>query len=142
MRNILIIVMVAALVFAIGSAVYAFGPGGGMHYFADPNVDIAKVKKFQKETAGLRDELVVKKLEVRQEYGKEKPNLDRIAALKKEIIDLHTKIQKSAEANGLPAYGVKHKMAGRGMKNGKTGHGIMGKGMMQGNCPMSPQTNN
>jgi cell division protein YceG involved in septum cleavage len=134
MKNIIIVMMVAALVFAIGSAVYAFGNGDGMHYFADQKVDIDKVKKFQKETSTLRDELIVKKLEVRQEYSKEKPDLDRIATLKKGIIDLHTKIQKSAEANGLPAYG-----AGHGMKGRKMGHGIMGKGMMQGNCPMLSQ---
>lgn len=134
MKNIVIMVMTAALVFAIGSAVYAFGHGDGMNYLADSKVDIDKVKKFQKETLNLRDDLIVKKLEVRQEYSKEKPNLDRIATLKKEIIDLHTKIQKSAEANGLPAYG-----AGHGMKGGKMGRGIMGKGMMQGNCPMLSQ---
>lgn len=139
MKKIVIIAMVAALVLATGSAVYAFGPG---KHFGNANVDIEKVKKFQKETLSTRDNLMIKKLEVHQEYSKEKPNLDRIATLKKEIIDLRTKIQKSAEANGLPAYGKGYKTAGRGMKGGKTGHGIMGKGMMQGNCPMAPQTNN
>lgn len=136
MKKFLIIGIAAALALTIGSAVYAFGHGGGMHYFADPNIDVEKVKKFQKETLNLRDELVVKKLEVRKEYSKEKPNLDRVAALKKEIIDLHTKIQKSAEANGLPAYGRGYKA---GMKGNRTSHGIMGKGMMQGTCPMISQ---
>lgn len=105
MKRLILIALAAILILGIGATVYARGPWahGGWDCWDMNGVDIEKVKKFQKETLNLRDELHIKKLELRQEYDKEKPDLDRIAQLRKEIIDLQTRIQKIASRYGLPA---------------------------------------
>lgn len=114
----------------IGGAVYAHGPWGhGMGYGTDANVE--NVKKFQKETLSLRDELLTRRLELQKEYSKPQPDYNRIGTLRKEIVDIQTKIQAAADKYGLPAwgdgYGMGHRMMGRGM---------MGHGMMMDMCPM------
>ena len=110
--------------------------GGGAGYGAATGkpVDVTAFKAFQKETLPLRDEMMVKRVELRNESLKEKPDQNRIATLQKEMIDLRAKIRTAAE-NGLPAAGF-----GRGMGGGR-GHG-MGRGMGGqggsrglGNCP-------
>ena len=53
--------------------------------------------KFQKETLSLRDELITKRLELSQEYDKDTPDTDRIGQLRKDMIDIQTKIQKVAD---------------------------------------------
>lgn len=107
MKRVILITLSVLLILGLGASVYARGPWGygGWDYSDMSGVDIEKVKKFQKETLSLRDELHIKKLELRQEYDKEKPDLDRIAQLRKEIIDLQTRIQKIASSYGLPAMG-------------------------------------
>lgn len=115
-------VVVALLV--VGGAVYAHGPWGySMGYGAGVNVE--NVKKFQKETLSLRDELITKRLELQNEYSKPQPDYDRIGTLRKEIVDIQTKIQASADKYGVPALG-----SGYGMR-----HGMMGRGMMGDACP-------
>jgi zinc resistance-associated protein len=89
------------------------GMGHGMGY--GTTTDIESLKKFQKETVNLREEIMTKRFEIRSEYGKEKPDKKHIADLKKEIIDLQTKVQEIAEK-----YGIEKPM----------GHGMKGKGMM------------
>ena len=91
-----------------------YGPRSGA---AVQTTDINALKAFQKETLPLRDEMMVKRAEIRNEYAQAKPNLERIATLQKEMIDLRTKIQVAAEKNGLPAWGP-----GAGMGRG-TGFG-------------------
>lgn len=112
-----------------------YGMGPGMMYGAGPGagkaVDIEKFKQFQKETSGLRDDMHLKMLELRNEFTKEKPDEDRISTLQKELIDLRTKIHKAADKAGIEGMG-----RGRGGKRG-WGRG-MGPGMMgggPGNCP-------
>ncbi len=121
MKRSILIALTAILILAVGATVYARGPWGygGWDYMDMSGVDIEKVKKFQKETLSLRDELHIKKLELGQEYNKEKPDLDRIAQLRKEIIDLQTRIQKIASSYGLPTVGP-------------GGCGRMGRGSMMG----------
>lgn len=121
MKRLTLIALAAILILGLGASVYARGPWGygGWDYRDMSEVDIEKVKKFQKETLSLRDELHIKKFELRQEYDKDKPDLDRIAQLKKEIIDLQTRIQKIASSYGLPAKGL-------------GGCGRMGRGPMMG----------
>jgi len=107
-----------------GGALYAHGPWGhGMGYGAGVNVE--NVKKFQKETLSLRDELITKRLELQNEYSKPQPDYDRIGTLRKEIVDIQTKIQAAADKYGVPAPG-----SGYGMR-----HGMMGRGMMGDACP-------
>jgi zinc resistance-associated protein len=113
-----------------------YGMGPGMMYGAGTGtakaVDIEKFKQFQKETAGLRDDMHLKMLELRNEFSKENPDESRIAALQKEMIDLRTKIHASAEKAGIErpgrGWGGKRGYGGRGM-----GYGMMGGG--PGNCP-------
>lgn len=115
------------------SAVYAMGPMGGHgmghstpaggNGTSATTTDIDAVKKFQKETLPLRDELVTKKLELQNEYSKATPDKGRIATLRKEIIDIELKIQEKADVAGLSSLGG---MMGSGMM----GHGTMGRGMM------------
>lgn len=125
MRRLILIALAAILILGIGATVYARGPWGygGWDCMDMSGADIEKVKKFQKETLSLRDELHIKKLELRQEYDKEKPDLDRIAQLRKEIIDLQTKIQKIASSYGLPAMGRGYGRMGRGPMMGPMGCG-------------------
>lgn len=79
---------------------------------AKGQVDVKAFRQFQKETLPLRDELMAKRLELRNEYAQANPNYDRIAGLQKEMIDLRTKIQTTAQKYNVPAG---HKwMAGKG----------------------------
>lgn len=133
-KRTLIAIVAVAIGLMMSGAVFAWWDGGyGMGYGTAVNVDT--VKKFQKETLSVRDELMTKQLELQTEYNKPNPDTNRIAALEKEIIDLRAKIQTTATKYGLTAGGY-----GRGMMMG--GGGMMGSGMMMGlgsgggYCPM------
>jgi len=115
------LIVVAGLLFS--SAVYAWWGGYGMGSGAGTNVET--MKKFQKETLSLRDELMTKQLELQNEYSKPVSDTNRIATLKKEIIDLQTKIQTVADKYGISGWGQ--------MGQGMMGPGMMGQGM--GMCP-------
>lgn len=117
-----------------------YGMGPGMMYGGsgtDKAVDVEKFKQFQKETSGLRDEMHLKMLELRNEYSKENPDENKIATLQKEMIDLRTKIHKAADKAGIEGMGRgrggKRGFGGRGMMGGGYGPGMMGGG--PGNCP-------
>lgn len=102
-------VMVAALVVAMGlslggMAYAAWGGGPGPGY--GNQTDVKALRSFQKETLPLRDELIVKRVEIQTEYAKQDPDQNRIATLQKEMIDLRTKIQDAARKHGLPGYGA------------------------------------
>ena len=122
----------------LGTTVFAqrgmgYGMGGGPGYGAGTGkpVDVTAFKAFQKETLPLRDEMMVKRVELRNEYLKEKPDQNRIATLQKEMIDLRAKIRTAAEKNGLPAFGLG--MGGRGYGMGGRGMGGHGGGRGPGN---------
>lgn len=123
--------------FLTGAAYAMFDGQGSGPCITATGADIETVKKFQKETLSLRDEIMTKKLELHGEYNKPTPDANRIATIQKEIIDLKAKIHEIANKHGI-------KMPiGQGMK----GHGMMGKGHgMTGNmkgmgssCPKSQQ---
>lgn len=117
-RAMTVVVMVAIALFA-STAVYAWWGGYGMGYGTGANVET--MKKFQKETLSLRDELMTKQLELQNEYGKSVPDTGRIVALKKEIIDLEAKIQGIADKYNMPS--------GSSMGRGMMGPAMMGRGM-------------
>lgn len=124
MKRSLIIALVVAAFVVIGGAVYAHGPWGhgmgyGMNFGGAVNVE--NMKGFQKETMALRDELITKRVELQNEYSKPQRDYERIGTLRKEIVELQTKIQAAAQKHGLPADGRVY--------------GMMGKGMMGHNCP-------
>ena len=82
--------------------------------------------KFQKETLSMRDELITKRLELNQEYDKETPDADRIAQLRKDMIDVQTKIQKVADKYDIS-------MGGQGRRGSRGGNG-RGNADCSGGC--------
>ncbi len=100
MKNVVVAAVIVAVAL-LGTAVYAarqgYGPGG--------QVDVNAFRQFQKETLPLRDEMMAKRLELRNEFAKENPDEAQVTKLRSEIADLRTKIQAAAEKNGLPAWG-------------------------------------
>jgi hypothetical protein len=121
-KAVLITAAVVLMVALVGTVAFAarggcWGPGGG-------KVDLNAFKQFQKETSPLRDEMMAKGVELRNEYAKEKPDKAAITKLRAEMGDIRTKIQAAAEKNGLPAWGK-----GRGTGSGSgEGRGFGGRG--------------
>lgn len=126
MKNITVIALALAVGLILASGAYAWWGGHGMGMGTGVNID--NMKKFQKETLSLRDEFMTKQMELQNEFNKPVSDINRIATLKKEIIDLQAKIQTVAEKYGLPAGGPMGGMVGGGM--------MMGSGMMMEMCPM------
>jgi hypothetical protein len=110
-----------------GTGYYGMGPGMMYGYgYGAGNVSPEKFKQFQKETASLRDKLAVKQVELNNEFTKDKPDTDRIAALQKDIVGLRTSIAKAADKAGLDT----DTDTSRGW--GRRGYYGMGPGMMYG----------
>ena len=130
MKKSAIIGLVIAVGLLIAGGVYAWWPGGGYGMGYGTSANVETMKKFQKETLSLRDDLMTKQLELQNEYNKPAPNTNRIATLQKEIIDLQAKIHTVAEK-----YGVSGPMGGH-MGGMMMGPGMMGQGMMMDMCPM------
>jgi len=78
------------------------GYGPGSH---GRGVNTATVRNVQKETLSLRDELMAKEIDLENEYMKPAPDAARVASIKKDIIDIQTKIQVVADKYGAPAWG-------------------------------------
>jgi hypothetical protein len=141
MKTVLAATMVVALGLLLGTAVYA-GPGGCPGPWAGGGqVDVNKFKAFQKETLPLRDEMAVKRLELRNEYAKDAPDQARVTALQHDMVDLRAKIRSAAQKQGLPAWGPGAGMGGgRGRGPGMMGRGCcggpgQGPGSAGGSCP-------
>ncbi len=122
--------MAAVMVLTLAGVAFAQRNGPRMGYGPGyyQGADTETLKKFQKETLSLRDELATKKTDLRAEYNKPEPDTARIASLRQDISGLQSKIQAIAEKHGLPAWGPGRgggMMAGRGM----------GRGMMRVDCP-------
>lgn len=131
MKKVMVFVLIASLL-ALAGVVYAQHMHGMAPMAkAESLVDIENIKKFQKETLSLRDDLITKKLELQKEYSKQERDYNQIASLRKEIVDLKTKIESIADK-----YGIKNMkaMGPRMMAGGMGGRGMM-KGGMMGGCP-------
>lgn len=102
MKGRTIIGLVVVLGLLIMSTVYASGYRGPNGMNTWQSVDLEKIKQFQKETLSLRDELITKRLEFRQECGKQDPDSDRITALRNEIRDIRSKIKEVADKYEVP----------------------------------------
>jgi hypothetical protein len=122
-----LIVVFGALLSTVAVAAWTKGQGPG----SDAQVDVNAFRNFQKETLPLRDEMAVKRLELRNEFSKSNPDQAKIAALKEEMIALRTQISDAAKKNGLPDRGFGPGYAGRG-GNGPGNCGGFGRG---GNGP-------
>jgi zinc resistance-associated protein len=115
-KGALIGLVVAVSLFLV-SAGYAcwnnwYGDDCGMSYGTSSNVE--SMHKFQQETLSLRDKLMTKNLELQNEYSKPVPDTNRIARLRKEIIDLQVKIQNIKDKYGLPTWNSRWGMMDRG----------------------------
>jgi hypothetical protein len=123
-----IICVVVVLGIVLLGAVYASGKHGLSGVTACQNVDIEKVKQFQKETMSLRDDLMIKKLELRKEYKQPAPDSDRINTLKQEIRDGKASIREAANKAGVDLRCVKgrHRAEGKGclQKENKSVEGV------------------
>lgn len=133
MKKVMIFLIITSLLILSGIAYARHMHGMGPMTKNEPSVDIDNIKKFQKETLSLRDDLITKKLELRKEYNKPERDYNQIATLKKEIVDLKTKIEAIADK-----YGIKNtKRMGPRMMDGMGSSGMMKGGMMSGcPCPM------
>ncbi|MDI6743931.1 MAG: hypothetical protein QMD07_00985 [Thermodesulfovibrionales bacterium] len=135
-RAVIISLTLVVGLFLTGAAYAMWGGYGSGPCITATGADVETVKKFQKETLSLRDEIMTKKLELQSEYNKPAPDTNRIAALQKEIIDLQTKIQAAAEKHGITAGGAMGgHMGGMMMGRGMMGRGMTGSGMGM-MCPM------
>jgi zinc resistance-associated protein len=139
MKKLMVMAAVVVAVGLLGTVSYAAWQGRG----PAGQVDVNAFRQFQKETLPLRDEMMAKGLELRNEYAKDKPDQDQITKLRAEIGDLRTKIQVAAEKQGLPAWGNgpgagrgfgRRMMGGAGCGFGG-GPGAGGPGCAQGDCP-------
>jgi len=136
MKKLLVVALVVVFGAALSTvALAAWTRGQG----PDAQVDVNAFRNFQKETLPLRDEMAVKRLELRNEFTKETPDQAKIAALQKEMIDLRTKISDAAKKNGLPDSGFGRGYVGgdgygRGYHMGYDGG--YGPGAGRGSCPM------
>lgn len=90
-----ILVLSALLASAVHANYYAKG------YFGICFNDPVTAKKFHQEILPLKDEMISKKFEIRKEYQKDKPDLDKISKLKKDIIDIKTRIHKIGNEMGI-----------------------------------------
>jgi hypothetical protein len=138
--------LVVALVLFFGgllstAAVAAWTKGQGPG--PDSQVDVNAFRNFQKETLPLRDEMAVKRVELRNEFNKADPDQNKIATLQKEMTDLRTKISAAAKKNGLPDSGFGAGYGGRGDSGPGYGRGYhmgpgggYGPGAGRGSCPM------
>jgi hypothetical protein len=91
MKRLMGVVVVAAMMLA-GGAALAQGTG---HQHGGSTA--GAMRKYQKETLSLRDEVAAKQLDLEAEYDKSQPDQARIASLRKEIVDIEARIQAVAD---------------------------------------------
>lgn len=115
-------VLVSTVILATG--LYAMGGMGGMNCNGPmgSNVQPDTARQFFKETSDLRTDMMVKRIELRQEMTKATPDHAKVDALRKEMADIRAKIQDAGKKYGMAM----------NCDNCGTGGG-MGKGM-GGNC--------
>ncbi len=97
MKRIIAVSIAAAGIFAAG-AINPQQSGAA----PTPSINMEEVINFQQESAGLRGEIVVKKLELIGETMKQPFDSTRVKALAREVIDLQTRIGALANKHGLP----------------------------------------
>ena len=104
MKKFLVVAMIivfGGLLSTAAVAAWTKGQGPG----PDSQVDVNAFRNFQKKTLPLRDEMAVKRVELRNEFNKADPDQNKIATLQKEMIDLRT-ISAAAKKNGLSSLGI------------------------------------
>lgn len=83
------------------------------------NVSTQKMRSFQKDTLKLRENLMEKQLDLQDELNMDVPDGKKVAALRKEIINLQSQLQ---------AVGTKYGMTDWGMGSGAENRQMMNNG--------------
>jgi len=123
MKTTKVAVIVAGILAIAGTALAGpWGRGGGISQGTPVNLE--EVKKFQDETTVFRNEMMLKKVELRNEYLKQPVDTSKTTKLTEEMAALQTKITAIAANHGLPGSGNGCGM-GKGMGMGR------GMGRMQ-----------
>jgi ribosomal protein L29 len=130
MKKVLIsIMLIVSLIVVIGIVYAEHIHGTGQEATPSTTTNIEDLKKFQKETLSLRDELITKRFELKNEYSKSPKDYSRIATLRKEIAEIRTKIEAIADKYAIKDIrAMDGGMMRRGMMQDGMGHGR--KGMM------------
>jgi hypothetical protein len=120
--------LIAFLTMALSAGAMAQCRMGGGHMGGQMNSNAAvtpeTLQKFNKETKALQEQLIDKRALLAKELLKEDPDLDAMAKIQKDIIDIQTGIQKVAKKLGIKnCYGSCH------MFQGYCGGGGCGGGM-------------
>ncbi len=123
-----VIAVVGALL--ASSVVYAgWGWGGGWCMTGTgQNVSTQKMRSFQKDTLKTRELLMERQLDLQDESNKDVPDGKRVAALRKEIIELQSQLQAAGNKYGMGNRGMAGNMGQRqAMTNGNScGCGMCG----------------
>lgn len=122
------------MAFSAGAMAQCGFMGGPMQFSPAAGPTPETLKKFNQETKAFQEQLIDKQALLKKELLKEEPDLDAMAKLQKDIIDIQTGIQKAAKKLGMKnGYGS---CCGMFMGNG-CGGGCGGRGMgggMRGCC--------
>ncbi len=98
--------LVLAVFLMFGADAYAhLTVGRGECFLKYQTADLEKAKQFQHDTLQLRDQLMLRKVEIRRELLKVAPDRQKIAALQKEAVDIKTQIHDKADKAGLSIRG-------------------------------------
>ncbi|ABL01280.1 hypothetical protein [Pelobacter propionicus] len=121
-----VIAVVGALL--ASSVVYAgWGWGDGWCMTGTgQNVSTQKMRSFQKDTLKLRENLMEKQLDLQDELSMDVPDGKKIAALRKEIINLQGQLQTAGDKYGMPGMGMGNGPGHRNMMNTGCGCGMCG----------------
>jgi flagellar motility protein MotE (MotC chaperone) len=110
MKSMVVGALAAAVVLTGGVALAQSGSGAGPDPGHHGAASSASVKKFQRETLALRDELAAKRVDLEDEYDKAEPD----------IVDIEAKIQTVADKYAIRPWGRGHR---GGMMHGWDGAG-------------------
>ncbi len=83
-------------------------------------INIKTVKKFLKTTSDARNDLVIKRIELVQVLVNDPTNYDKIAEIRKDIIDLKTKVMDTAKKFGLDEAVIRYIIIKRAIQCGNT----------------------
>lgn len=124
-RGMIAVVAVTGALLA-SSVVYAGWGWGGCMTGSSQTVSTQKVRGFQKETLKTREILMKKQLDLQDEFNKDVPDGKRVAALRKEIIDLQSQLQAAGDKYGMADWGMVGGMGQRQAMTSGCGCGMCG----------------
>jgi Spy/CpxP family protein refolding chaperone len=119
-----VIAVVGALL--ASSVVYAGWGGGWCMTGNGQNVSTQKMRNFQKDTLKLRENLMEKQLDLQDELSMDVPDGKKVAALRKEIINLQSQLQAAGTKYGMTDWGMGSGSGNRNMMNYGCGCGMCG----------------